>query len=266
MPKIVLLFILTMWSTNSFGQIDYQTYFEDSGLTGSKTIYDYNNKRWIFTDKQDAKAATLPASTFKILHSLIALEYNAVQNENEIFEWDGEPKLHLGNYISTWNRDTDLMGAYKHSVIWVYEEIAGRVGRETYKEVFAECNYGNGNLSEQGIDFWNYGEFAIKPINQIDFLIRLYENRLPFSESSIETVKSLMISEKSGTFTFRDNTGWTRRNGTDIGWWVGYAETDENVYFFATRLLKNEMDGNPNFLSGRKEITKRILDEITGTM
>jgi beta-lactamase class D len=81
MTKILLLFILTIWSTNSFGQIDYQSYFEDSGLTGSTTIYDYNNKKWIFTDKQDAEAATLPASTFKIHHSLIALEYNSVQNE-----------------------------------------------------------------------------------------------------------------------------------------------------------------------------------------
>jgi len=153
MPKILLISILSIWPINSIGQTDYQKYFDDSGLTGSTKIYDYNNKKWNFTDKQDAEAATLPASTFKILHSLIALEYKAVQNEHEMFEWDGEPKLHLGNFISTWNRVTDLKGAYEYSVIWVYEEIARRTDRETYKKVLTECEYGNGNFSEKEIDF-----------------------------------------------------------------------------------------------------------------
>ena len=53
-----------------------------------------------------------------------------------------------------------------------------------------------------------------------------------------------MISERTDTFTFRVKTGWTRRNGTDIGWWVGYAETEGNVYFFATRILKDENGDN----------------------
>lgn len=263
MQKILLLSIITFWTTNSYGQTNYQKYFDQVELRGSTTIYDYNNKKWFFTDKQDAETATLPASTFKILHSLIALEYKAVQNEDEIFEWDGEPKLHLGNVVNAWNRDTDLKGAYENSVIWFYEEVARKIGREAYKKILTESEYGNGNYSEPDVDFWNYGEFAITPINQIDFLIKLYENRLPFSESTIETVKKLMISEKTDTFTFRDKTGWARRNGTDIGWWVGYAEIEESVYFFATRILKNEMDDNPNFLSGRKEITNLILKEIS---
>jgi beta-lactamase class D len=263
MQKILLLSILTIWSYNSFGQTNYQIYFDESGLTGSTTIYDYNNKKWFFTDKQDAKTATLPASTFKILHSLIALEYKAVQNEDEIFEWDGEPKLHLGNVVNAWNRDTDLKGAYENSVIWFYEEVARKIGREAYKKILTESEYGNGNYSEPDVDFWNYGQFAITPINQIEFLIKLYENRLPFSESTIETVKNLMISGKTDTSTFWDKTGWTRRNGTDIGWWIGYAVTDGNVYFFATRILKNEKDEIPNFLRGRKEITKLILNEVT---
>lgn len=265
MQKILLLVILTFWSTNSFGQVNYQEYFDQYGLTGSTVIYDYNNKQWVFTDKTDAETATLPASTFKILHSLIALEYNALQNENEIFEWDGEPKLHLGNVVNDWNKDTDLKGAYENSVIWVYVEIARRIGRETYEKVLTECEYGNGNFSELGIDFWNYGEFAITPVNQIEFLIKLYENRLPFSKSTIEAVKELMISKKTDTVTFKDKTGWTRRDGTDIGWWVGYAATGGNFYFFATRILKDEKDDNPNFLSGRKEITKLILNDIMET-
>lgn len=260
-----LILILTIWVNNTFGQTDFQKYFDSLGLKGSTTIYDYNNKKWIFTDKQDAEIATLPASTFKIPNSLFALEYKVVKDENEVFKWDGESKSHLGNIVSTWNKDTDLKNAFKNSTIWFYVEVAKRLGRKRYQKTLKKCEYGNGNFSEQGTDFWNYGEFAVTPKNQIEFLIKLYENRLPFSKPTIEKVKEIMISEKSETQIYRDKTGWTRRNGTDIGWWVGYVETKDNVYFFATRLLKDEKDNNPNFLQGRKEITKLILNEITGT-
>lgn len=71
-----------------------------------------------------------------------------------------------------------------------------------------------------------------------------------------------MISERTETHTYRDKTGWTRKNWQDIGWWVGYVEAEDNVYFFATRLMKSENDNNPNFFKGRKEITKLILKDI----
>jgi beta-lactamase class D len=85
---------------------------------------------------------------------------------------------------------------------------------------------------------------------------------LPFSASTTDKVKKIMISERTETHTYRDKTGWTRKNGQDIGWWVGYVEAEDNVYFFATRLMKSENDNNPNFFKGRKEITKLILKDI----
>lgn len=263
MRKILIL-LLTVWATNTLGQTDFQRHFDSLGLKGSTTIYDYKNKRWIFTDNQDAETETLPASTFKIPNSLFAIEYKAVQDENEIFTWDGESKSHLGNVVEVWNKDTDLKNAYKNSTVWFYEEVAKRIGRKRYQTVLLKCGYGNGNISEQGTDFWNYGDFGVTPKNQIEFLVKLYENRLPFSSKTLEKVKQIMVSQKTSTSTYRDKTGWTRRKGTDIGWWVGYVETKDNAYFFATRLLKDEKDNNPNFAKGRKEITKLILREITG--
>ncbi|MCC5942246.1 MAG: class D beta-lactamase [Balneolaceae bacterium] len=262
LKRLPIIFFLTLYATITFGQINYQTFFDNLGLDGSTTIYDYNNQEWIYTDRQDAKRATLPASTFKIPNSLFAIEYKVVQNEYEIFEWDGEPKKHLGNVVNAWNQDTDLKSAYKHSTIWFYEEVAKQIKRDHYKKTLNKIGYGNGNYDEKGVDFWNYGEFAVTPKNQIEFLIRLHENRLPFSTETVEKVKDLMITETSDSFIYRDKTGWTRKDGTDIGWWVGYVETQDNVYFFATKILKDEKDHNPHFSNGRKEITKNILNEI----
>ena len=71
-----------------------------------------------------------------------------------------------------------------------------------------------------------------------------------------------MISKQTATHAYRSKTGWTRKNGQDIGWWVGYVETKDNVYFFATRLTKSKNEKSPHFLKGRKEITKLILRDI----
>ncbi len=37
------------------------------------------------------------------------------------------------------------------------------------------CDYGNGNFTEEGIDFWNYGAFAIAPKNQLVKTILIFQ-------------------------------------------------------------------------------------------
>lgn len=214
-----LLIILLLINLNPvFGQAELQHYFDDAaGVLGSTTIYDYQKNKWIFTDSIDAQKATLPASTFKIINSLIALEHGAVANENELLKWDGKIHKFNGQPIDAWNKDTNLKEAYKNSTVWFYVEMAKRIGRENYKTILKDCRYGNGNLNEKGTDFWNYGDFAITPKNQIEFLVRLYEGALPFSDSTIKTVKRIMISEDSLEYLIRSKSGWTQKNGQDIG-------------------------------------------------
>jgi beta-lactamase class D len=260
--KIILIPLLAILTTNIFGQTDYKKYFDSLSTKGSTTIYDLKNKKWIFTDSLDAEQQTLPASTFKILNSLISLEEKSVIDENQVIEWDSLTKTFFGAKIDSWNQDTDLKTAYKNSTIWFYVEMAKRVGRKKYKKYLQKCAYGNQNFSEKGTDFWNYGDFEISPKNQIEFLIKLYENKLPFSEGTIAKVKEIMISEQTDNYTFRDKTGWTKKNGMDIGWWVGYVQTKDNIFFFATRLTKKIDDNNPNFSKARKGITKAILKEL----
>lgn len=254
--------ILFIWTSTLSGQTNFQTYFDSLGLKGSTTIYDYKNQKWIFTDKQDAEIATLPASTFKIPNSLFILDYKAVVDENEIYKWDGKPKSHFGIEMKVWEKDTDLKNAYKNSTVWFYVAASQKISRKKYKEILRKIDYGNNNLNEKGADFWNYGDFAISPKNQVEFLIKLYENRLPFLQTSIDHVKRIMVSKNEDNYTFRDKTGWTRKNGEDIGWWVGYLTTDDNIYFFATRLIKDINEDNPDFLRGRKKVTKQILKVI----
>lgn len=261
--KLVFLLLLSTFITlKTSAQENFQKYFDECNVSGSTTIFDYKNRKWFYTDSTDALVETLPASTFKILNSLIALETKAVADENEILKWDGKDNKFLGVSMPSWNKDTDLKTAYKNSTIWFYVELARKIGRKKYKKVFKEIQYGNLNFKEKGTDFWNYGNFGISPKNQVEFLIKLYENQLPFSQESTDVVKEIMISEENDMGIFRDKTGWTQKNSINIGWWIGYLTTANNIYFFATRITSHTDSSNKDFSSCRKTITKGILKGI----
>jgi len=211
---------------------------------------------------EDSQLETLPASTFKVVNSLIALETGAVRDENEIIPWiDNYDTAKYGNRPNIY-RDMNMRDAYKLSAAWVYVELAKKIGKAKYREYLNQIGYGNGNLSVQDPDFWNFGEFAISPSNQINVLVGIYEETLPFSKRSFKILKEIMIEEVTDTYVIRAKTGWTRANGKDIGWWIGYVERTDNVYFFATRLTKDEDESNPDFGSCRKEITRKIFNTL----
>ncbi|KER10596.1 MAG: hypothetical protein HY22_03630 [[Candidatus Thermochlorobacteriaceae] bacterium GBChlB] len=258
-----LLVCLLALKAPAVAQSDLKKFFKEYAVEGSITIYDLRNDRWIFSDEADARRKTLPASTFKIVNSLIALEIGAVKSEKEIIRWDSVPRLVRGQPIKAWNADTDMETAYKNSTVWFYVELAKRIGKEKYAEHLERCNYGNGKIyGGEGADFWNYGEFGVSPAAQIEFLKKLQRSDLPFSTKTLETVRRIMIAETTNRYTLRGKTGWTSSNGNDIGWWVGYYETNGNTYFFATRITKQLDVQNDRFGACRKEITQKIFSEL----
>lgn len=259
----VSLLVLTCWINTILAQTDFGVFLKADGFDGSITILDYKNNKWLYSDTSDAKKATLPASTFKIINSCIALETNVIEDENEVIKWNGEIRKFQGEPVIAWNRDTYLKDAFQNSTIWFYVELAKRIGNRNYREFLSKCHYGNGKINnDTDGDFWNYGDFAVTPINQIEFLQAIYERKLPFSERTYKIVEEIMIDEKTENYTIRGKTGWTTKHGKDIGWWVGYIEVKDNVYFFATRLIKGINDDKPNFSKARKEIVRKAFKEI----
>ncbi len=260
--KNILIISVFLTFFQFYAQDNIHSYFDSAGVLGSITIYDYQKEQWYYSDSLDAQKSTLPASTFKIINSLIALDNEVIIDENEILKWDGKIHKFQNEPVEVWNQDTNLKGAFKNSTIWFYVEIAKCLGREKYKSILKECNYGNGDFTEKGVDFWNYGNFAITPQNQIEFLIRLYEENLPFTYKTIKTVKQIMITESTSEYCIRSKSGWTTKDAKDIGWWIGYIEKQEDIYFFATRLQKNEAKEIPEFGQLREKITRKILFDL----
>lgn len=238
--------------------LNFGRHFQDLEVEGSILINDFQNDRTFEHNPQRNMTPFPVASTFKILNSLIALETGVIANEIAVLTWDGIPRQ-----IPTWNRDLNMREAFKVSAVWFYQVLARRIGYERMKEWVTQVGYGNQQIGEPDeIDqFWLNGKLQSTPKAQIQFLRRLYKNDLPFSERTLTIVKDIMIMEKTPDYTIRAKTGWWGFGDdlkTDIGWYVGYVEKGENVYFFATNIdIRHEKDG-----SARLELTRRCLQDI----
>jgi len=260
--KHALLAAAIFFAADLYGQVDLNKPFEDCNIKGSTTIYDYNERKWISSDINDSHFATLPASTFKIIHTLIALETGIIKDENEIIKWPGETDTIKYGYRPEIYRDITIKEAFKVSAGWAYVEVAKKIDRDLYSLHLAGSRYGNEDISIDDPDFWNFGDLAISPANQIGILIGVYEETLPFEKRSFKILKDLMLEEHNDDYKIWAKTGWTRDKGKDIGWWVGYVESNGNVYFFATRIHKDRGLHNPGFAMCRKDITLDILRQI----
>jgi beta-lactamase class D len=240
----------------------FQRYFDSCKVTGAIAIYDQQRQQWVVSDSEAVKKETLPASTFKVINLLIALETKVIKDENEVVKWPGSTDTVKYGYRPDIYRDMTVKEAFEVSAGWVFIELAKRIGRSNYQQYLTLATYGNVNLSQPDADCWNFGAFAISPMNQVSFLKNLYNERLPFSKRNMAIVKRVMITEHNTNYTIRSKTGWTREGGINTGWWVGYWEKDSNVYFFATCLLQDRSLNNSNFGNCRKSITMAALRDL----
>lgn len=270
------LFIVFLFScssknkkVNSLSNIDsveihpeFKKYFNNCNVEGASVIYDNNNHKWILSDTINTRKETLPASTFKIINLLIALETKTISSENEIVKWPGSIDTIKYDYRPDIYHDISVKEAFEVSAGWAFIELAKKIGKQNYQKYLKLSHYGNQDLSQTDADFWNFGAFGISPVNQVEFLKKLYEEKLPFSKRNIKIVKRVMISEQNSSYTIRSKTGWTRENEINTGWWVGYIENKNGVYFFATRLLQDRKMNRSDFGNCRKEITKFIFRDL----
>jgi len=262
MKKIVLSTLFALFGLTLLpAENKLQTIFSDHNVDGIIVIYNLNKDQWTFSDRDDANRGTIPASTFKICNSLIALEEKAIAPDT-IIAWDGKEKAFKGSVVKSWNADTNLESAFKNSTIWFYVELSKRIKRSTYARYLKEIGYGNLNLGEKGDDFWNYGNMEISPKDQVEFLAKLYKEELPFDKKNMALVKSYMRMKIDGPYTLSGKSGWGVKNGADIGWLIGFLETDGEVYAYATRITTDSNKVPNDFGKLRSTITLEAFRQL----
>jgi beta-lactamase class D len=260
MKHIFLTIVFGLISLIGFSQKvieeDFKSIFEKYGVDGCFVLFNQTNNEYIKYNSNICDTGYIPASTFKIPNSLIALEEGIIKDTNQIIKWDGHEWPN-----KPWNQDQTLKTAMKFSCIWVYFGIAEQVGIKKYQDYVNSFNYGNKNLTGPPTRFWLAGLFRISATQQIDFLRKFYNYELPkVSRQSINIVKDIIILEQTDNYIFSGKTGGGMLTDTDyIMWLVGYIEKENKPYFYAMNFKTNDYSKTSQ---ARYDITKEIFREL----
>ena len=230
-------------------------YFDENNVDGCFTLLNNaNGEVTVYNMALDTQRFS-PASTFKIMNSLIGLQTGRITDEKMLIKWDGVKRS-----PESWNKDMDMAEAFKVSCVPYYQEVARRIGRDTMKMWIDSIGYGNKNIDGPIDSFWLNNKLKISPDEQLGLVKRLYFDQLPFRKSAQQIVRDVMLQENNTAYKLAYKTGWgADEQNNDIGWVVGWIEENNHVYFFVTlvRAIKPGTDIN----AVRMKITEGILKD-----
>ena len=261
-------FYLVSCSSNNVTQDDsLKKYFDSAGVTGCFGLFDNGQGQFTIYNLAAFKdSAYLPASTFKIVNSLIGIETGRISNENMVIKWDGITRFYApGDTAFDWNKDLTMKQAFKASAVPYYQEVARRIGKDTMQHWLDTLGYGQRyekfKISDNIDRFWLDNSLKVTADEELGLVKRLYFEQLPFFKSTQQTVRNVMLQEENANYklSYKTGTGF-RENGDPVGWIVGWIEENRHPYFFVLQVLST----NPAFdmKPARMAILKSILRQM----
>ncbi len=212
------------------------------------------SESWSYNDAR-LDSAYLPASTFKIVNTLIGLDLGLVNTQDTLFFWDGEERM-----LKSWERDMTLADAFKASCVPCYQDLARRIGPERMNEYLDKFQYGKMAVDSSSIDkFWLVGPSLITPRQQVAFLLKVVDGDLPVSQDALSDLRSVMLFEGTDHHDLYAKTGWSVRSGHHIGWFVGYQEMAHQTLVFATNVEPLHKSLPAGFARNRIEVAIAAL-------
>jgi beta-lactamase class D len=232
-------------------------YFDAQQAEGCFGMFDNSRGRFTIYNLDRFKKPYSPASTFKIVNALVALQTGRLANDSTILPWDG-----VSRERTEWNRDLSLFEAFRVSSLPHFQEIARRIGRDTMRYWLDTLKYGNMKMGATVDAFWVDQSLLITPDEQLGLVKRLYFRQLPFRASVQENVKKMMIRENNTIYQLAYKTGMGQTgDGKPMGWMVGWIEENRHVYPFVLN-LETGPAGEKGLPEAREKILKDILTSL----
>ena len=251
LTALILICSIAIFAQNSLAD-EITDQFDSNGVIGTLVIASGNGTPIYVHGNTRADTRYSPASTFKILNTLIAMESGVVNGKDTAFKWD-----HVDRGSDAWNRDHTLQTAFKASCVWVFQEIARRVGAERYISKLQALGYGNSRVGDKIDQFWLNDELKISAMEQIEFLSNLTNQALPFNAAHFAELRSIMLVEETPSYSLYAKSGWTGA-ALKIGWYVGYVESNDEVILFAMNMDMDKIDQAPL----RKQLVLAALRDL----
>jgi len=252
---LVLVAFLQSCSQNNVKQDkNLKKYFEENKVEGCFALMDNGTGK--FTVHNLARyrdSSYLPASTFKIVNSLIGLQTGKISGDSMVIKWDGVKRR-----VEEWNQDLNMYNAFRVSAVPYYQEVARRIGKDTMQLWLDSLQYGTRKIKSSIDTFWLDNSLKIKPDEELGLVKKLYFNQLPFFKTYQETVKRAMLFENNANYRLAYKTGWDfTEKGHALGWVVGWIEENGHPYFFVLNI--ESPDKNFDMKPVRIKMLKDIL-------
>jgi beta-lactamase class D len=258
---ILFLAIATVSCSSNNVSVDnsLKKYFDENKVSGTFGIYNNGSGEFtIYNLSRFKDSAYLPASTFKIVNSLIGLETGKIRDEKMVIKWDG-----ITRSVTAWNKDLSMDSAFKLSSVPYYQEVARRIGRDTMQFYLDSIGYAARYAKPKinSIDsFWLDNSVKITADEQLGLVKKLYFDQLPFQKRTMRIVKDVMVMEKNSNYILAFKTGWGyRENGNAVGWIIGWVEENRHPHFFA---MNFDGQHDINVTEIRMKMLKGILQQL----
>ena len=263
MPKNIVAFLLIVFFFSSCAlnnvseDNSLKKYFDEAHVTGTFGLFDNGQGDFtIYNLKRFRDSSYTPASTFKIVNSLIGIQTGVIKDENMVIKWDG-----IKRSREEWNKDLTMAEAFKVSAVPYYQEVARRIGRDTMKMWIDSLHYGNKNIGGPIDSFWLNNHLKITPDEELGLVKKLYFDQLPFYQRTQEIVRTVMLRENNANYKLSYKTGWgNKENGNEIGWIVGWIEENKHPYFFVLNI--ESPDPKIDMANVRINLLKNILKQL----
>jgi beta-lactamase class D len=251
-----LIYIFSSCSVNKAKiNSSLKKYFDSAAVNGSFSLFNNATGAVTVYNMSLDTQRFLPASTFKIVNSLIGIETGKIVDEKMVIPWDG-----VARWNKDWNQDLTMEQAFKLSSVPYYQEVARRIGRDTMERWIDSLRYGNMDISGPIDSFWLNNTLKISPDEQLGLVKRLYFDQLPFQKRAQQIVRDVMLMEDNTQYklSYKTGTGYDEMQNT-IGWVVGWIEENHHVYFFVTFIKTPSKNIDKNI---KINITRGILKEL----
>jgi beta-lactamase class D len=232
-------------------------YFDENKVEGTFALMDNGTGRFtIYNLSRYRDSSYLPASTFKIVNSLIGLQTGKISNDSMVIKWDSVVRR-----VADWNQDLTMYKAFRVSAVNYYQEVARRIGKDTMQLWLDSLKYGTKKITGSVDSFWLNNSLKITPDEELGLVKRLYFDQLPFFKSYQEMVKRAMLFENNANYRLGYKTGWGfKENGNAIGWVVGWVEENNHPYFFVLNIESPDKDFDMSAV--RMKMLKDMLKQL----
>jgi beta-lactamase class D len=258
----LLILTLAACSPNNITEdSSLKKYFDENHLTGTFGLFDNNKGHFIiYNPVRFSDSTYLPASTFKIINSLIGVETGIIQDSSTVIPWDSVQRRR-----TECNRDMTMYDAFRISCPPWYQELARRIGKENMQHWLDTLGYGrrydtfriNNNLDT----FWLDNSAKVTADEQLGIVKKLYFDQLPFLNRTQRVVRNMMLWENNANYRLNYKTGWgsTEKNHS-LGWIVGWIEENKHPYFFVLQVESTDPDYDLSTV--RLKMLKDILKHL----